>query len=142
MKDSVATAIKEIAEAGIGTGIRTKEDADGGAFVIVDGVQIGDSFTPSVSWIGFHVVWAYPDSDVYPHFADPALRYVGSQPVPNQHPEGSLPTALTRGAVMPGFEVPAIQISRRSNHRNAETDSALQKMLRIIEFRLFGHRSG
>jgi len=35
---------------------------------------------------------------------------------------------------MPGFELPAIQVSRRSNHRRAETDSALQKLLRILEF--------
>jgi hypothetical protein len=134
MKESVAAAIDEIIDAGIGTGVRTKEDADGGAYVIVDGIAIGDSFSPSTSWIGFHVVWTCPDGDVYPHFADPGLKYVGCGAAPNEHPEGNLPTAITRGGTMPGFEIPAIQISRRSNHRNLETDSALQKLLRIIEF--------
>jgi hypothetical protein len=100
----------------------------------VDGVTIGRCFDPGSSWIGFHIAWTYPDSDVYPHFIDADIRYVGSGPVPNQHPGGNLPTALTRGATMPGFELPAIQVSRRSNHRNAETDSALQKLLRIAEF--------
>jgi hypothetical protein len=28
---------------------------------------------------------------------------------------------MTRGAVMPGFDLRAIQVSRRSNHRSAET---------------------
>lgn len=134
MKESVAAAIKEIIDAGIGTGVRTREDADGGAYVIVDGIPIGESFSPATPWIGFHIVWTCPDADVYPHFADPSLKYVGSNAAPNQYPEGNLPTAITRGGTMPGFEIPAIQISRRSNHRNAETDSALQKLLRIIEF--------
>ncbi len=134
MKESVALAINEITDAGIGTGVRTREDADGGAYVIVDGTAIGDSFSPATTWIGFHILWTCPDADVYPHFADPSLKYIGSGETPNQHPEGNLPTAITRGATMPGFEIPAIQISRRSNHRNPETDSTLQKLLRIIEF--------
>jgi len=41
---------------------------------------------------------------------------------------------MTRGAMMPGFEMPAIQVSRRSQRRNAATDSALQKLFRVIEF--------
>jgi hypothetical protein len=35
---------------------------------------------------------------------------------------------------MPGFDLPAIQVSRRSNHRNADTDTAVQKLLRITDF--------
>ncbi len=106
MKESVAVAIKEIEDAGVGTGVRTKEDADGGACVIVDGIAIGDAFSPSTSWIGFHIVWTCPDADVYPHFIDPGLTYIGSAPTPNQHPEGNLPAAISRGATMPGFENP------------------------------------
>jgi hypothetical protein len=71
---------------------------------------------------------------VYPHFIDPGASYVGSGPVPNQHADGDLPTSMTRGMTMPGFEVPAIQVSRRSSRRNAEIDTPLQKLLRIIEF--------
>ncbi len=134
MKADFSAAIEELEAARIGSGVRIKEDADGGAYVIVDDVFIGDSFDPNTSWIGFHIVWTYPDADVYPLFTDAGVRYVGSGPAPNQHADGNLPTALTRGTTMPGFELPAIQISRRSNHRNAETDSALQKLLRVLEF--------
>jgi hypothetical protein len=134
MKASIATAVEEIVGAGIGTRVKTMQDADGGAYVIVDEVAICASFSPSTAWIGFHLVWTYPDADVYPHFTDPSLRYLGSNSSANQYPEGNLPIAMSRGATMPGFEIPAIQVSRRSNHRNAETDSALQKLLRIIEF--------
>jgi hypothetical protein len=134
MKPDVVAAIKELEAALIGGAVRIVEDRDGGAHMVVDDVAIGDSFSPRSSWIGFHVAWTYPDSDVYPHFMDAGVRYVGSGPAPNQHPEGNLPAALTRGATMPGFGLPAIQISRRSNHRNPDIDTAAQKLLRIADF--------
>ncbi len=134
MKAEVAAAIEEIEASRVGTGVRVRPDPDGGAYTIVDGVAIGPCFGPRNSWIGFHIVWTYPDADTYPQFIDADIRYVGSGPAPNQYPGGNLPAALTRGATMPGFGLPAIQVSRRSNHRNTETDSALQKLLRIAEF--------
>ena len=134
MKADVERAVAELREGLPGHDVLVKEDGEGGAFVIVEGLEIGDCFAPAVSWIGFHVTFPYPDADVYPHFIDPAVLYVGNGEAPNQHPDGNLPTALTRGATMPGFDRPAIQISRRSNQRNAETDSGLQKLLRILEF--------
>ena len=110
------------------------EDPDGGSFVIVDDVDIGAGFSPTISWIGFHITWTCPDADVYPHFIDASVQYVGTNAAPNPHPAGALPTSLTRGHEMPGFQLPAIQVSRRSNRRNAETDTALCKLLRVVEF--------
>ena len=134
MKPAVEKAIADLGSGLPGHAVRVQEDPDGGAFVIVDGVDIGASFAPSVSWIGFQITWACPDPDVYPHFIDPGIRYVGTGEAPNKYPEGDLPTAMTRGAQMPGFNLPAIQVSRRSNHHVAETDSPLRKLLRVTEF--------
>jgi hypothetical protein len=134
MKPAVEHALEELRQGLPDRDLRVKEDPDGGALVMVEGMEIGQVFSPSISWIGFHITWPYPDADVYPHFIDPKVQYVGTGAVPNQYPEGNLPTAMTRGATMPGFEVPAIQVSRRSNRRNAETDSALEKLLRVVEF--------
>jgi hypothetical protein len=134
MKPDVARAVEELREGFPGHDMHVTEDADGGAVVIVDSIEIGDSFAPSAAWIGFHITWPYPDSDVYPHFIDPNVRYVGGRDAPNKHADGDLPTSMTRGAALPGFDIPAIQVSRRSNRRNPTTDSALQKLLRVIEF--------
>lgn len=134
MKPEVEKALEELATGLPDAGIESKEDPDGGAFVLVDGIDIGSSFEPTSSWIAFHITFGYPDADVYPHFIDPKVRYVGSGDAPNLHPEGDLPMSMTRGGTAPGFERPAIQVSRRSNRRNAETDSALQKLMRIIAF--------
>lgn len=134
MKAHVKKAVAQIREGMPGHDVRVKEDADGGAFVIVEGIDIGESYAPSVSWIGFHITWPYPDADVYPHFIDPGVRYVGEGAAPNAHPEGDMPTSLTRGAAMPGFETAAIQVSRRSNRWNPASDTALLKLLRVIDF--------
>jgi hypothetical protein len=133
MKVAVEQAVDEIRNGLPGHEVRMLEDTDGGAYVIVEGMNIGDSFAPSVSWIGFQITWSYPDADVYPHFIDASVTYVGVGATPNTFTEGNLPTSMTRGSLMPGFEIAAIQISRRSNRRNAFTDTALQKLIRVVE---------
>jgi hypothetical protein len=134
MIEHVETSLTELRDGMVGHGVRVEEDGQGGAFVIVDDIEIGDHFAPSCFWIGFHITWADEDADIYPHFIPADVRYVGGGAAPNEHPEGDLPTAMGRGHEMPGFKLPAIQISRRSTHRNAATDSALHKLLRVIEF--------
>jgi hypothetical protein len=134
MKAAVEAAIAELRAGLPGHEVLVQPDADGGAYVIVDELHLGDHFAPSISWIGFQITWTCPDADTYPHFIDPNVRYMGEGAAPNHYPEGSLPTSMTRGAIMPGFDKPAIQVSRRSNRRNAETDTPLQKLLRILAF--------
>lgn len=135
MKVEVEEALDELDAGAPGNGVQFVEDADGGAFVLVDGVAIGGRFFPSLSWIAFHITALYPDADVYPHFIDANVRYVGTGPATNQSPEGNLPTAMTRGQyLILGTETPAIQISRASHRRNSETDSALDKLLRVISW--------
>ena len=134
MKRDVETALEQMREGLPGHTIQTMEDSDGGAYVIVEGLDIGTCFEPSVSWIGFHVTWSYPESDVYPHFIDPSVRYVGIASAPVDHPDGRLPAAMSRGQVMPGFDRSAIQVSRRSNRWKPASDTALHKLLRIMSF--------
>jgi hypothetical protein len=135
MKEAVRTAITELEAEAPGTGVRFEEDGDGGAYVIVDGVEIGASFTPSATWIGFHITHSYPEAAVYPHYVDPTLRYSGDGPAANQHSDGNLPTAITRGDFkLGGFELAAIQVSRSSPKRAPGTDTALAKLHRVISF--------
>jgi hypothetical protein len=132
MKPAVEAAVAELRAGLRHNNVRHLEDGEGGAYVIVDELFIGENFTPSAAWIGFHITWPYPDADIYPHFLCPQVQYAGRQQTPNQHPDGNLPVPMTRGGTMPGFDLPAIQISRRSQRRNVETDSALQKLMRVL----------
>jgi len=134
MKPNVEAAVAELREGLPGHAITVKEDPEGGAFVIVEGIDIGECFSPSVSWVGFHITWPYPESDVYPHFIDQEVRYIGKGPSPVQHAGGPLPSSMSRGQKMPGFDKAAIQVSRRSNRWNPATDTALRKLLRVVAF--------
>lgn len=134
MVEYVETSLNELRNGMAGQGVRVQEDGSGGAYVIVDDIEIGDHFAPPRSWIGFHVTFS-EDADVYPHFIDPAVRYIGPpESAPNQQPDGNLPATMSRGQQMPGFNLAAIQVSRRSNNRNGDTDSPLMKLLRVTQF--------
>jgi hypothetical protein len=136
MKDAVAEAIREL-EQDFGS-VRRLEDGEGGAYVLVEDVDLGEHYAPRSSWIAGHITWAYEEgADVYPLFIDAAVRYVGTGARPNQDPSGdatlALPTTMTRGNVLaPGFQLPAIQVSRQSNAPAGDT--AAQKFGRVLEF--------
>jgi hypothetical protein len=60
----VPQAIAELREGLPGHTVRVKPDTDGGAYVVVDDLDIGKNFEPSRSWIGFQITWACPHPDV------------------------------------------------------------------------------
>lgn len=134
MKPAVQQAVGQLVEGLPDANVTAEDDPDGGAYVLVEDIDLGPAFAPRRSWIAFQITWTYPEADVYPHFIDAKVKYVGEGPTPNQHPDGNLPTSMTRAGTAPGFEKPAIQVSRRSNRRNPKTDSALAKLLRVLEF--------
>jgi hypothetical protein len=77
MKSGVQDAVTELRSGLPDSQLRVLDDPDGGAFVVVDAVQIGSNFVPSSSWVGFQITFAYPDSDVYPHFSMPGCDTSG-----------------------------------------------------------------
>jgi hypothetical protein len=133
MKQPVAEAIAEIEAAFPKATVTLIEDGEGGAHVVVDPVDIGASFTPSTTWIGFHITFTHPEADVYPHFIDGAIKYVGDGETPNEHVDGNLPVGLSRGHSVAGAEGseprPAIQVSRRSKN----SCTAAYKLHRVLD---------
>jgi hypothetical protein len=99
-----------------------EEEQQGGAYVVVRDLLLGDQYEPSASWCGFLITFQYPRADVYPHFFDPSLRRRDGRGLGNGF---SLQT--WRG-------VPALQVSRRSNRHNAATDTAALKLAKVIEW--------
>jgi hypothetical protein len=136
MKPRVEQALAELESAYPGW-VRHEPDDDGGAFVLVDKVALGDRYLPQAAWIAFHITWTYDEgAEVYPHFLDATVRYVGEGATPNAAPSGvaadRLPAALSRGFKAPGFDLDAIQVSRRSNTPDEVT--ALEKLARVVDF--------
>lgn len=129
MTPDVEAAIAEIAESFPDSTVSIVEDGDGGAYVTVDPVDLGDRLTPQSSWVKFQITFQYPASDVYPLFIRPDVQPKAGPP-PNGTPlgEGTANAQYTGG----GQAEPAIQLSRRSNRLNPATDTAALKLQKVL----------
>lgn len=120
MTPEVAAAVDEVRAAFAPSSVTVEPDGDGGAYVIVESVPLGDAYIPDETWLGFQVTFQYPLSDVYPHFVRGDLARVDGAPLG----EATSPT--------PWRDRPAIQLSRRSNRLNPATDTAVLKALKVM----------
>jgi hypothetical protein len=127
--DDVRQAIEELEQSFPGHAIRTLEDGEGGAYVLVEALDLGTQYAPPTSWVGFHITHPYPDADVYPHFIAGETRYLGSSTSAHGFPDGMQPNQT-----MPGFNRAAIQISRRSNRWDPDRDTAALKLARVLDW--------
>ena len=123
MKQDVANAIEELKRAFPSSKVSSREDGNGGAYVVVEEVDIGGRYRPSSTWLGGHIPALYPYADIYPLFiADNVRRADG---VAFQAP-------VTHGAQF--LERPALQISRRNNHTQHYPQTAVAKFLKVLYF--------
>lgn len=122
MAPTVAQAIEELRQALAEHAIVVREDGEGGAFVIVEGLDPGDTYQQRETWVGFRLTFQYPYADVYPHYVRGDLARVDGR-------------ALGGGTGKAQFEGrSAVQLSRRSNRLNPGTDTALLKLMKVMEW--------
>ncbi len=122
MKPNVQKAIDEIKAAYPDVPVVVREDGDGGAYVIVEKVDIGQIYKEGTSWLGFRIVFAYPNADTYPHYVRGDLARIDGRPL------GEAISSTT-------FEGrSSIQISRRSKHINPHTETALIKLHKVLSW--------
>ena len=119
---AVAEAIEEIRRTFDQCVVEAAPDGSGGAEVVVRGIPLGCPYLQHEVWMGFRITFQYPHADVYPHFTNPDLAREDGAGL-----GGGFGTATFRGQ-------PAIQISRRSNRLNPETDTAALKLLKVIRW--------
>lgn len=118
----VATAIEEVKGAFPACIVEFTDDGQGGAFVCVSPVDPGDAYAQTETWVGFQITFQYPYSDVYPHFVRGDLARSDGAGLG----EGMSPASWQGGR--------AIQISRRSNQLDPNTDTAVLKLLKVLEW--------
>jgi Prokaryotic E2 family E len=123
MTPEIEAAIAEIKEAFPGSEVEVCPEPQGGVYVAVQNLTIGEQFIPSTSWIGFLITFQYPDADVYPHFVREDLRRASGQP---------LPVGIT--GPMTWQNRPALQVSRRSNRWTAGVDTAASKLAKVLSW--------
>lgn len=123
MKLDIANAIQELHRGFPDTTVWSEQDRDGGAYVIVEDIDIGQRYAPSSTWLGGHITALYPYADIYPLFMDASVRRAdGVEFVP----------PITLGHEFAGRS--AIQISRANSHTQNFPQTALAKFLKVIHF--------
>ena len=123
MKQDVAIAIDELRRGFPAATVWSEPDREGGAYVIVEDIDIGPRYAPSSIWLGGHITALYPYADIYPLFMDGSVRRVdGVKFVP----------PVTLGHEFAGR--PAIQVSRANNHTQNFPQTALAKFVKVVHF--------
>src|SRR5688500_12697351 len=126
MTPEVQAAIEEIRTAFPGHRLDVEPEAQGGAYVVVHNLSLGERYEPHTSWVGFLVDFQCPYSDVYPHYIVAEVKRADS----TSHGGGfSGPTQW------PGRkDRQALQVSRRSNRWNPAVDTAATKLAKVLEW--------
>ena len=127
MTAAVQQAIEEIRSAFPGRTVDVESDKEGGAYVKVYDLSVGDQYEPTVSWLAFRITFQYPFADVYPHYCIPCLKRKDSR-------ELGVGFNLNNQWQTPKASEPAILMSRRSNRLNAETDTAAFKLAKVLDW--------
>jgi hypothetical protein len=125
MNASVEQAVAQLRMTFEGHRIDIEPDSDGGAYVRVHDLDLGDQYEPHKSWMAFHITFQYPHADVYPHFCVTGLKKNGAEVTPPFH-KGEWKT--------PTVAEPATSVSRRSNHIDPAVDTAAIKLLKVLEW--------
>ncbi len=127
IKPEIARAIAEITAMFAKHAVDVEPDDEGGAYVKVADVFIGSQYSPDRSWIGFRITFQYPFADIYPHFLQTGIQRVDG---------AALGAAFNPGSTFErkSSKIPAILISRRSNHRDPATETAAIKLAKVLDW--------
>ena len=123
MKAEVSAAIEDLKRQFPASSVTAREDGQGGAYVLIDGLSLGPRYRPEHTWMGFQIPAQYPYADIYPVF-------IGAES--NRRDGGQFSAPVTPGHQFEGRA--AIQVSRRSAAAAHGTQSATAKVLKILDF--------
>jgi hypothetical protein len=122
MTPEIAAAVEEIRAGLPGHGVECSEDGQGGVYVIVRDLDIGEKYVPTRTWCGFQITFQYPRADVYPHFLDGKIVRA----------DGKVHGAGIGAGTWQNLSV--LQLSRRSNRWDAEVDTAATKLAKVLDW--------
>jgi len=123
MQVEVENAIGELRRQFPSAQVTVNDDGQGGAHFFVEPIELGSKYSPSSTWVGAHIPAQYPYADIYPVFIASDVKRV----------DGSAFTApITANANFQGR--PALQISRRNNTAQTRPQTAVAKILKVLDF--------
>jgi len=123
MKIEVSAGIEELKRQFSASTLAVREDGQGGAYVVMEPVELGPKFQPASTWLGFHIPPQYPYADIYPVFI--GGNVARAEGVPFAAP-------VTPGHIFEGR--PAIQVSRRNSAAQSGLQRVGAKILKVLDF--------
>jgi hypothetical protein len=101
--------------------VRHEPDGEGGAFVVVDGIELGERWSATVAALAFHLAYNYPASSIYPYYLQPDI-------VPA---DGGFPQALQR---VDWRGSPMVQVSLRQENWDPRRDNAVGAVMQTQDW--------
>jgi hypothetical protein len=126
MNETVQQAVEEIRNAYRGHSLDVLPDDEGGAFVKVHNLPLGEQYQPASSWVAFRITFQYPFADVYPHYCMANLARKDGRALGEGFSQNTWKS--------PAGDEAATMVSRRSNQLNAATDTAALKLAKILDW--------
>lgn len=126
MNATVQQAVEEIRSAYQGHALDVLPDGEGGAFVKVQDLLLGEQYQPVRSWVAFRITFQYPFADIYPHYCVANLVRKDGRALGNGFSQNTWKN--------PAGDEAATMVSRRSNQLNAATDTAALKLAKIMDW--------
>ena len=123
MKVEVSTGIDELKKQFPLASVSVRDDGQGGAFIVVEPVDLGPKYRPAATWVGFQIPAQYPYADIYPVF-------IGADVARADGVAFAIP--VTAGHAFEGR--PAIQVSRRNTAAQSGSQRVPTKVLKILDF--------
>lgn len=123
MRSEVSAGIDELRRQFSTAAVIVREDDHGGAYVIIEPVELGSRYRPTTTWLGFHISAQYPYADIYPVFVGESVSRADGAP---------FAAPITPGHTFEGR--PALQISRRNNAAHSAAQKAASKVLKVLDF--------
>lgn len=122
MTPSVSSAVEGLRKAFPAATLNIlSEDGQGGAFVVLENVELGEQFAPGHTWFGAHLPASLPYADIYPVFMGNDVRRANGAPL-----NGPFQPVNWQGR-------PATQVSRRNNRYQAG-HTAASKFVKVMDF--------
>ncbi len=123
MKVEISSAIEELKRQFCAATFIVREDDQGGAYVIMEPIELSRKYRPDSIWVGFQIPAQYPYADIYPVFiGGDVTRADGT----------TFQAPITPGHNFEGRV--ALQVSRRNSAAQSGFQKASTKILKVLDF--------
>jgi hypothetical protein len=120
LSEGVSLGLADLEEVFSGR-VRHEPDGEGGAYVVVEGIELGPNWSATSAELAFHLAYNFPASSIYPY-------YLQSDVVPAG---GAFPQALQR---VEWRGSPMIQVSLRQERWDPRRDNAVGAVMQTQDW--------